>query len=86
MTARPTGWEIGTLQAQQTITAAESEEKTVAQEESDPGLPASSGSPVEVCVGGGLLQGLGTLSTRMESFEGSHHYLHCLHHSLAPGD
>ena len=44
-------------------------------------------SPVEVWVGGGLLQGPGTEcgSVCMGPFEGGRHYLHYLHHSLAPG-
>ena len=44
-------------------------------------------SPVKMWVGGGLLQGWGQdcSNTCMGSFEGSHHYLNYLHHSLAPG-
>ena len=43
--------------------------------------------PVEVIVPGGLLQGLGgeCISGYMEPFEGGHHYLHYLPHSLASG-
>ena len=42
-------------------------------------------SPAEAWVGGGLLQGWGTecSSTCMGFFEGGHHYLHYLHHSLS---
>ena len=43
-------------------------------------------SPVKAWVGGGPLQGWGMdcSSTGMGSFEGDHHYLHYLHHGLAP--
>ena len=41
----------------------------------------------EAWLGGSLLQGRSTecSSTCMGSFEGGHHYLHYLHHSLATG-
>ena len=55
--------------------------------ETDPDLPVGvQESPVEVLVGGGLLQAGATecSSTCMGSFEGGQHYLHYLHHSLAP--
>ena len=41
-------------------------------------------SLVKVWVSDGLLQGWGTdcSSTCMGSFEGGHHYLHYIHHSL----
>ena len=44
-------------------------------------------SPVEVWVGGGLCRVEGTecSSACMEPFEGGHHYLHYLHHSLTSG-
>ena len=57
-------------------------------QETDPGLPVSvQESPAEAWVGGGLLQGWGTecSSAGMGPFEGGRHYLHYLHHSLAPG-
>ena len=43
-------------------------------------------SPAKAWVSGGLLQGggLDCSSTCVRSFEGGHHYLHYLHHSLAP--
>ena len=54
-------------------------------QETDPDLPVSvQESPVEAWVDGGLLQGQGTECSIacMGPFEGGHHYLHCLHHSL----
>ena len=56
-------------------------------QETDPDLPGSvQESPAEAWVGGGLLQGWGTecSSACMGPFEGGHHYLHYLHHSLGP--
>ena len=42
---------------------------------------------VKAWVGTGLMKGWGQglYSTCMGSFEGRHHYLHYLHHNLAPG-
>ena len=57
-------------------------------QEADPDLPMSvQESLVEVWVGGGLCRVEGTecSSACMEPFEGGHHYLHYLHHSLASG-
>ena len=57
-------------------------------QETDPDLPLSvQESLAEAWVSGGLWQIGGTdcSSTCMGSFEGGHHYLHYLHHSLAPG-
>ena len=52
-------------------------------QETDPDLPVSvQESLAEVWVSGGLLQGWGHC---MGTFEGGLHYLHFLHHSLAPG-
>ena len=54
-------------------------------QETDPQLPVSvQESLAEVWVGSGLLQGWGTecSSTCMVPFEGGHHHLHYLHHSL----
>ena len=64
------------------------EKEAMTPQETDPDLPGSvQESPVEAWVGGGLLQGWGTeySSTCMGPFEGGHHYLHYLHHSLASG-
>ena len=57
-------------------------------QETDPDLPVSvQKSLEEVWVGGGLLQGWGTKygNACMGPFEGGHHYLNYLHHSLASG-
>ena len=57
-------------------------------QETDPDLPVSvQESPAEVWVGDGLLQSWGTMCSIvcMGNFEGGHHYLHYLCHSLAPG-
>ena len=57
-------------------------------QEIDPDLPVSvQESLMEAWVDGGLLQGRGTEwgSMCMAPFEGGHHYLHYLYHSLASG-
>ena len=57
-------------------------------QETDPDLPVSVlASLAEAWFGGGLLQGWGTEcgSGCMGPFEGVHHYLHYLHHSLTSG-
>ena len=54
-------------------------------QETDPDLPVSvQQSPVEVWVGGGLLRVRDPecRSARTGHFEGGHHHLHYLHHSL----
>ena len=63
------------------------EKAVVTPQETDPDLPVSVGeSPADAWVRGGLRKGwsIEYSSTYMGSFEGSHHYLHCLHHSLVP--
>ena len=60
----------------------------VTPQKTDPDLSVSvQESPVEVCVGRGLLQAGGTerSSVCLGPFEGGRHYLHYLHHSLASG-
>ena len=57
----------------------------MAPQETDPDLPMSAQeSLVQAWVSGSRLQGRGTegSSACMGPFEGGHHYLHCLHHSL----
>ena len=58
-------------------------------QETDPDLPVSvQEPPVEVWVCGGLLQcfrGTEYSSVLLGPFEGGHHYLHYLHHSLLSG-
>ena len=64
------------------------EKGAVTPQEAEPGLPVSvQGSLAEAWVGGGLLQGWGTecISACMGPFEGGHHYLLYLHHSLVSG-
>ena len=63
-------------------------ERSSDPQETDPDLPRSvQGSPAEAWIGGGLLQGWGHWgsSAYMGPFEGGHHFLHYLHHSLGPG-
>ena len=64
------------------------EERAVTPQETDPDSPISvQQSPVEAWVCAGLLQG-GALRVAVLArgpFEGGHHYLYYLHHSLAPG-
>ena len=65
------------------------EKGAVIPQETDPDLPGSvQGSLVEAWVGGGQLQvgGIECSSASMGPFEGGHHYLHHLHHCLAPGE
>ena len=60
----------------------------VTPKETGPDLPVSvQESLVEAWVGSGLLQGWGTecSSACMGPFEGGHHFLHYLHHSLVSG-
>ena len=56
-------------------------------QETDTDLPVSvQESPVQVWVGGGLLQGWGhCMQQCLGPFEGGHHYLHYHYHSLASG-
>ena len=57
-------------------------------QETVPDLPVGvQESLVKVWVNGGLLQGgeMDCSSTCIGCFEGGHHYLHYLHHSLALG-
>ena len=64
------------------------EKGAVIQQETDPDLPVNvQESSGEAWIGGGLLQGWGTECSRacVVPFEGGHHYLHYLHHSLASG-
>ena len=64
------------------------EKGAVTPQETDPDMPMSvQESLAEACVSGGLLQGWGTecSSACGGPFEGSCHYLHYLHHTLASG-
>ena len=64
------------------------EKGAVTPQETDPDLPVSvQESPAEMWVSDGLLWvgGAECRSAHMGPFEGGHHYLHYLHHSLAPG-
>ena len=57
-------------------------------QETDPDLPVRvQESPVEAWIRGGLLQGggQGVHLCVHSPFEGGHHYLHYLHHSLVSG-
>ena len=56
-------------------------------QETSPEWPLSvQESPMEVWVGGGLLQRLGhCVQQCLGPFEGGHHYLHYHYHSLASG-
>ena len=64
------------------------EKEAVTPQETDPDLPMSvQESPAEAWVHSGLLQGWDTEGSSLciGLFEGGHHYLHYLHHSLALG-
>ena len=63
------------------------EKGAVSPQETDPELPVNvQESPAEACVDDGLLQGWRhCVQQYMGPFEGGHHYLYNLHHSLAPG-
>ena len=64
------------------------EKGAVTPQETDPDFSMSvQKSPAEAWVSSGLLQGGGTecISTCMGPFEGGHHHLHYLHHSLVSG-
>ena len=78
-------WEIDSWRAQQNLVHQDPGERS-----SDPtrdchrldrSLQQKRGSVVACCRVGGTE----CSSTFMRSFEGGHHYLHYLHHSLAPG-
>ena len=77
------------LEDMQNLVCTRTQEKgAVAPQETDPDFPVCvQESPVEVWVGGGLLQGWGheCSSACMRPFEGGLHCLHYLHHSLVPG-
>ena len=71
-----------------TLSTRTQEKGAVIPQETDPDLPVSvQESPAEAWVGGGSCRTRGTecSSVCMGSFEGGHHYLYYLHHSLAPG-
>ena len=79
-------WEIDSWRAQQNLVSQDAEKGAATPQETVPDLPVGvQESPAEAWVGGDLMQGRGTesSSTWTESFEGGHHYLHYLHHSLA---